>query len=286
MKILIFGKSGQLGSALRELLQRSTHTAQFLDLPEVDLTQSARIPGYIETCTPELVINATAYTAVDKAESESEIATALNATAPRIMAEVCKKNSIPFIHYSTDYVFDGTAVEPYKENCKRSACSVYGKTKQSGEEFIENCTDRFVILRTAWLYSHVGHNFLKTMLQMANSKKTLKVVDDQIGSPTYAWDLARVSVMLIEEISNGNEQIYGTYHATNSGATSWHGFAKKIFELAGLDNVDLSPIPTSSYPTAAPRPAYSVLDCSLLEQRLAYKMPHWINALERCIDKI
>ena len=282
MRILVFGRVGQLGSALAELLP-AHHEVAFLDQPQVDLSKPESIPDLIAQHAPELVINAAAYTAVDKAESEPELAQLINAEAPAAMAKSCRARDIPLIHYSTDYVFDGTASTPYLEDAAVAPASVYGRTKFSGEQAVTRETGRHIILRTAWLYSHVGHNFLKTMLRMASEGKPLRVVDDQIGSPTFAWDLGMASVAAVGALEKGRDDVYGIFHATNSGVTSWHGFAQKIFELAGVEKADLSPISSESYPTPAPRPAYSVLNCDRLNQVFQIRLPDWREALSRCI---
>ncbi|HCK76836.1 MAG TPA: dTDP-4-dehydrorhamnose reductase [Gammaproteobacteria bacterium] len=285
MRILVFGRVGQLGSALAELLP-GHHEVTFLDQPEVDLSQSENVSNLIAEYAPALVINAAAYTAVDKAETEPQLAHSVNADAPAAMARSCQIRGVPLIHYSTDYVFDGSASVPYTEDAVVAPASVYGRTKLAGEQAVARETDHHIIFRTAWLYSHIGHNFLKTMLRVASEGKPLRVVDDQIGSPTFAWDLGIASVAAVDALEEGREDVYGIFHATNSGLTSWYGFAQKIFEVAGIDTVDLSPIPTESYPTPAPRPAYSVLDCDRLYRVLKVEMPDWQDALARCIARL
>ena len=285
MRILVFGRVGQLGSALAELLP-AHHQVTFLDQPQVDLSQPESVPGLIAQHAPELVINAAAYTAVDKAESEPQLAQLINAEAPAAMAQSCRARDIALVHYSTDYVFDGKASRPYPEDAAVAPASVYGRTKLAGEQAIAGETDRHIILRTAWLYSHVGHNFLKTMLQVASEGKPLRVVDDQIGAPTFAWDLGMASVAAVGALEKGRDDVYGIFHATNSGVTSWHGFAQKIFELAGVEKADLSPISSESYPTPAPRPAYSVLNCDRLNQVFQIRLPDWRDALSRCIARL
>ncbi|MDP6951796.1 MAG: dTDP-4-dehydrorhamnose reductase [Alphaproteobacteria bacterium] len=285
MRILVFGRVGQLGSALAELLP-AHHEVAFLDQPQVDLSKPQSVPGLITQYAPELVINAAAYTAVDKAESEPELAQLINAEAPAAMAKSCKVFDIPFIHFSTDYVFDGLASKPYSEESRVNPQSVYGRTKLAGEKAVCAATDKHIIFRTAWLYSHVGHNFLKTMLRVASEGKPLRVVDDQMGSPTFAWDLGAATVAAVNVLDSGREDIFGIFHATNSGATNWYEFASHIFEVQGLRDVELSAIPTSEYPTPAPRPAYSVLSCDRLEAIFGLKMPDWDDALTRCAARL
>ena len=193
VRILIFGRVGQVGTALSELLPGTVQTL-FLDQPEIDLSVPGDVQKPIREFQPAVVINAAAYTAVDKAESEPEVAHAINATAPGLMAGTCEEIGAAFVHYSTDYVFDGSAGRPYTENAGVAPRSAYGRTKLAGERAVMAATDRYVILRTAWLYSHVGHNFLKTMLRLAETQSSVRVVADQTGSPTYAWDLAQATV--------------------------------------------------------------------------------------------
>ncbi len=285
MRILVFGRVGQLGSALAELLSPS-HETIFLDQPEINLVDADTVPTHVAAHAPDLVINAAAYTAVDKAESEPELAQAINACAPEAMASACAVAGIPLLHYSTDYVFDGNASTPYCETAPVAPCSVYGASKLAGERAVVKANDRHIILRTAWLYSHVGHNFLKTMLRLAAERKPVRVVDDQVGSPTYAWDLAQASVAVVEALAQDRDDVYGIFHATNTGVTSWHGFAEQIFKSAGCDPVELTPIPTEAYPTPAPRPAYSVLSCDRLAEVFGVRMPAWQDALARCIARL
>ena len=285
MRILVFGRVGQLGTALVELLG-PLHETVFLDQPEIDLSEPDSVFAHVHEHAPDLVVNAAAYTAVDKAETEPDLADTINARAPGAMALACANAKIPLVHYSTDYVFDGSASTPYRESAPVSPQSVYGRGKLAGEQAVAQATDQHVILRTAWLYSHVGHNFVKTMLRLAAEGKPVRVVGDQIGSPTYAWDLAQASVAVVEALAQGRDDIYGIFHATNAGVTSWHGFAKRIFDLAGYDNVELAAISTDEYPTPAPRPAYSVLCCERLQETFGVTLPEWPDALARCIDRL
>jgi dTDP-4-dehydrorhamnose reductase len=190
------------------------------------------------------------------------------------------------IHYSTDYVFDGTASMPYTETAATAPTGVYGQSKLAGEIAVASATPRHVILRTAWLYSAVGHNFVKTMLKLANSGQPIRVVADQIGSPTYAQDLARVTRGIIEVLNSRREDCFGLYHVTNTGTTSWYGLAQEIFRLAAHQDVVVQPISTEEYPTPAPRPAYTALDCSKLERIFGLTLPSWRDALARCIDSL
>ena len=285
MKILVFGRIGQLGSALAEVLSDRYET-RFIDQPELDLTVPESVRDHVQTYLPSIVINAAAYTAVDRAETEPELAHIINARAPGSLAYACDEAGAVLIHYSTDYVFDGAASMPYTETAAVAPTGVYGQSKLAGEIAGASATQRYVILRTAWLYSAVGHNFVKTMLKLANSGQPIRVVADQIGSPTYAQDLARVTRGIIEVLNNRREDCFGLYHVTNTGTTSWYGLAHEIFRLAAHQDVVVQPISTEEYPTPAPRPAYTALDCSKLERVFGLTLPSWRDALARCIDSL
>ena len=285
MKILVFGRIGQLGSALAEVLSDCYET-RFIDQPELDLTAPESVRDHVQTYQPSIVINAAAYTAVDRAETEPELAHIINARAPGSLACACDEVGAVLIHYSTDYVFDGTASVPYTETAAVAPAGVYGHSKLAGEIAVAGATQRHVILRTAWLYSAVGHNFVKTMLKLANTGQPIRVVADQIGSPTYAQDLARATRRIIEVLNSSREDCFGLYHVTNTGTTSWYGLAQEIFRLTAQLDVVVQPISTEEYPTPAPRPAYTVLDCSKLERVFGLTLPSWRDALARCIDSL
>ena len=285
MKILVFGRIGQLGSALVEALSDRYET-RFIDQPELDLTAPESVREHVQNYLPSIVINAAAYTAVDRAETEPELAHLINARAPGSLAYACDEVGAVLIHYSTDYVFDGTASMPYTETAAAVPTGVYGQSKLAGEIAVASATRRYVILRTAWLYSAVGHNFVKTMLKLANTGQPIRVVADQIGSPTYAQDLAHVTRSIIEVLNSSREACFGLYHVTNTGTTSWHGLAQEIFRLAAHQDVVVQPISTDEYPTPAPRPAFTVLDCSKLERVFGLTLPNWRDALARCIDSL
>jgi dTDP-4-dehydrorhamnose reductase len=285
MKILVVGRVGQLGSALSEVLPGHYET-KYLDQPDIDLAVPSSLREIVLSSRPAIVINAAAYTSVDRAESEVALAHTINANAPCVMASACKEIDAVFIHYSTDFVFDGASGVPYTENSPTAPASVYGQSKLAGEEAITAATERHVILRTAWLYSSVGHNFLKTMLRLAQDSSEIRVVDDQVGSPTYAWDLALVTRAIVDELARGNEDSFGLYHAVNAGATSWHGFATKIFDLMGWKGVRVRAIATEEYPTPAPRPRFSVLSCERLRQTFDLTLPDWHNAVTRCLQRL
>jgi dTDP-4-dehydrorhamnose reductase len=285
MRILVVGRVGQLGSALSEVLPKRYET-KFLDQPNIDLATPSSLREIVLSLRPAIVINAAAYTAVDRAESEAALAHTINAEAPCVMASACKEIDAVFIHYSTDFVFDGASGAPYTENSPTAPASVYGQSKLAGEEAIAAATERHVILRTAWLFSSVGHNFLKTMLGLAEGGSEIRVVADQVGSPTYAWDLAQVTRSIVEGLAKGNDDSFGLYHAVNGGVTSWHGFATKIFDLMGWKEVRVRAISTEEYPTPAPRPRFSALSCERLRQTFDLTLPDWQDAVARCLQRL
>ncbi|MDZ8027621.1 MAG: dTDP-4-dehydrorhamnose reductase [Nostoc sp. DedQUE11] len=282
--ILLIGSNGQVGQELQQILS-SYGDVISVARPTVDLTEPDTLRSLIRTKQPQIIINAAAYTAVDKAESESEQAWAINTTAPLILAEETQKLGAFLIHISTDYVFDGNGCRPYQETDATNPLSVYGKTKLAGEQAIqENCTHH-LILRTAWVYGNFGKsNFVKTMLRLGAERSELRIVADQIGSPTWAKDIAAV---IGETIPHLSLDIAGTYHYTNSGVASWYDFAIAIFEEAQqlgfpLKVENIVPITTPEYPTPARRPAYSVLACGKISALLGKYPPHWRQRLRAC----
>jgi dTDP-4-dehydrorhamnose reductase len=251
MKILITGAYGMLGSDLREVLKNQELIVT--GSKDLDITDEEKVVEFVCENSPELVINAAAYTAVDDCETHYDDAYAVNAIGPKNLAIGCNKLDIPLVHISTDYVFDGTKRTPLIEADKLGPQSAYGKTKLAGEEFIQENTDKYFILRTAWLYGLHGNNFVKTMLDLAENHDEITVVDDQVGSPTYSFDLAVAITNLLFSDK------YGIYHVTNEGECSWYEFAKLIFELSNID-VKVVPVTTEEFPRPAPRPHYSVLN--------------------------
>lgn len=251
MKILITGAYGMLGSDLREVLKNQELIVT--GSKDLDITDEEKVIDFICENSPDLVINAAAYTAVDDCETNYDDAYAVNALGPKNLAIACNKQDIPLIHISTDYVFDGSKRTPLIETDKLGPQSAYGKTKLAGEKFIQENTDKYFILRTAWLYGLHGNNFVKTMLELAENHDEITVVHDQVGSPTYSFDLAVATTNLLFSDK------YGIYHVTNEGACSWCEFAKLIFELSDVD-VKVIPVTTEEFPRPAPRPHYSVLD--------------------------
>ncbi|QAY83093.1 dTDP-4-dehydrorhamnose reductase [Pseudomonas arsenicoxydans] len=285
MKILI---SGQHGQVARELQRRLGATCELVVLgrDQLDLAHPHQIRQQVQRVRPDLIINAAAHTAVDQAESEPEAAFAINATAPGILAEEALALDIPLIHYSTDYVFDGSKSEPYNETDATNPLGVYGKSKLAGEQAITAVQGKHLILRTSWVYSIHGRNFLLTMQRLLQEKPELRIVADQIGAPTWAGTIANSTLALIERWQAGQAGAWGIYHLTAQGETSWFGFAQAIGEALrqqGKPCATLLPIPSSDYPTPAARPLNSCLDCTRLQREWAVSQPDWQSALRECL---
>ncbi|MBH3429213.1 dTDP-4-dehydrorhamnose reductase [Pseudomonas alkylphenolica] len=284
-RILISGQHGQVSREL-QLSLRSLGTIHALDRNALDLTQPEQIRSYIRAIAPDLIINAAAHTAVDQAESEPDLAFAINAQAPGIFAEEAARLNIPLIHYSTDYVFDGNKATPYTEDDAPNPLGVYGRSKLAGEQAITAVGGQHLILRTSWIYSRHGRNFLLTMQRLLQEKPQLRVVADQIGAPTWAGTVAHSTRLLIERWQNGLGGEWGIYHLTAQGETSWFGFAQAIadqLKVLGLPCAELLPIPSRDYPTPAQRPLNSRLDCSRLQRQWQVTQPHWQQALIDCL---
>ena len=281
MKILVTGVNGQLGHDVIEVLTARGITCKGVDIADFDLTNQEAVSSYIRDYAPTAVIHCAAYTAVDKAESETKSAFAINAEAVGTLAKVCNTNNTQLIHISTDYVFDGTAKEPYKETDKTNPGGIYGKSKLQGEQLaIENCPSAIVI-RTSWLYSSFNNNFVKTMLRLMTERESIDVVNDQYGSPTYAADLALAIMRLIKSGKSRNHP--GLYHYSDAGVTSWYGFAVAIRDLSN-SNCIINPITTAEYPTAAKRPAYSVLDTTKIKETFyTVDIRNWKDGLRSCL---
>ena len=280
MNILVTGCNGQLGNEI-QLLEKNYPQYTFFntDVQELDITDTNAIEKFVEDNHIDGIINCAAYTAVDKAESDEALCTKLNAEAPAYLANAIEKQGGWMIHVSTDYVFNGTNHIPYTEECETQPCGVYGKTKLVGEFNVLKFCKRAVIIRTAWLYSTFGNNFVKTMLKLGKEREALNVVFDQIGTPTYAADLAHTIMQVIEK------GIFpGTYHFTNEGVTSWYDFTIAIHRIAGIKSCKVQPIHTSEYPTPAMRPHYSVLDKTKIKQTYGIEIPHWEESLNTCIQ--
>ena len=270
---LITGSKGQLGTELAKLLPDAILT----DVADLDITDEQAVKNYVKEHNVDTIINCAAYTAVDKAEDDADLAAKINIDGPRNLA----KSGAKVVHVSTDYVFDGTGHKPYQPEDEAHPISVYGKTKLAGEQEVLKYADVAVIIRTAWLYSPYGNNFVKTMRRLGAEKESLNVVADQIGTPTYAADLAKAIAQILPQMSAANK---GVYHFTNEGVCSWYDFARKIMELSGL-SCRVNPIPSSAYPTKATRPFYSVLDKSKIKQTFNIKIPHWEEGLKQCLKQ-
>ncbi|MEA3231010.1 MAG: dTDP-4-dehydrorhamnose reductase [Thermodesulfobacteriota bacterium] len=283
MKLLIIGANGQLGWELGKRGSRQEFDTVCVDLPEFNITDQVQVAAQIEKSAPNLVINASAYTAVDKAESESELAFAVNERGPSYLADACSTHEIPMVHVSTDYVFSGDKETPYLETDPVSPMGVYGQSKAAGEDAVRNRLKSHIIIRTAWLYGINGQNFVKTMLRLGKERKIIRVVADQYGCPTYAADLADAILAIAGQVGNGLKNNWGTYHYCGSGSTSWHGFAEAIFEmtkpLISLKIQNVEPILTDAYPTPAKRPVNSILDCSRIQKEFDVRNRPWKESL-------
>jgi dTDP-4-dehydrorhamnose reductase len=269
-----------LAHAFARVFDARGQRAWLVKKSEWDVTDYPQVEAMFEDYRPDICINCAAYTKVDLAETESDQADAVNGRAVQTLAEVCRTNDSTLVHFSSDYVFDGTVSRPLLPTDPVGPQSEYGRSKLLGEQLLQqHAPQRWLLIRTSWLYGPNGPNFVQTMLNAARAGKQLTVVDDQIGSPTFTYDLAEVTLDLIDRGATG------IYHATNSGQTSWFDFAKAIFEEFNIPNVDLKPISSAKWkehrPTSAIRPAYSVLDCSATEELIGRKMPHWRDALHR-----
>ncbi len=285
MKILVSGHNGQVAQALQQALA-DLGQVQMLGRDQLDLAHPERIAERVRALAPDLIINAAAHTAVDQAENEAELAFAINAEAPGVFAEEAARLGIPLIHYSTDYVFDGSKATPYTEDDVPNPLGVYGRSKLAGEQAIAAVGAEHLILRTSWVYSRHGRNFLLTMQRLLQEKPELRVVADQIGAPTWAGTIAASTRQLIERWQAGQAGDWGTYHLTAQGETSWFGFAQAIaehLENTGKPCATLLPIPSSEYPTPARRPLNSRLDCSRLQRQWQVSQPDWRQALIDCL---
>jgi len=275
MVVLVTGSGGQLAQAL-EFISGHYKNIQFhfLSVSDLDITKKEAVDIVFNTIKPNFCVNTAAYTAVDKAESEQEQAYLINVIGAKNLSEICKKYDTSLIHISTDFVFDGNKSSPYFENEITNPQGVYGLTKRDGEEEIKKNSEKYFIIRTSWLYSQFGNNFMKTMIRLAKDRDSLGVVNDQIGTPTHAIDLAEVIIKVILSESKN----YGIYHFSNEGSASWYDFAKKIFEINKI-KICLKPILTSEFPTPAQRPKYSVLDKSKIKSEFDINIDNWEDAL-------
>ena len=282
MNILITGCNGQLGNEM-QLLEKENpqHTYYNTDVAELDITDQQAIERFVDEHAIDGIVNCAAYTAVDKAESNEALCQLLNAEAPAYLAHAVGRRGGWMVQISTDYVFDGTKHTPYVEDDDTCPNSVYGRTKLVGEINVQKLCERSMIIRTAWLYSTFGNNFVKTMIRLGHEKPELGVIFDQIGTPTYARDLARVIMTAIEQGIHP-----GIYHFSNEGVTSWYDFTKAIHRLAGITTCRVRPLHTAEYPTPAARPHYSVLDKTKIKQTYGIDIPHWEESLADCIEHI
>ncbi len=283
MRILVTGAAGQLGNELHNVLeQKMPGVTMYTDIKDLDLTDSEAVKKFIIDNEISHVVNCAAYTAVDKAEQEPALCAKINTDAVKNIAEVAADYGVKVIHVSTDYVFDGTAHAPYKESDKVNPISTYGTTKRKGEMVLLSMSPDAVIIRTAWLYSPYGNNFVKTMMRLGSERPELGVVCDQIGTPTYALDLAEA----IYTILTARQWVPGIYHFSDEGVCSWYDFTKAIHRIAGIKSCNVKPIATDDYPTLAARPPYSVLDKTRIKKTYGITIPHWEESLVDCINRL
>ncbi len=281
--ILVTGANGQLGSEIKELSDEYEDNFFFTDKKNLDISNEKAINAFIEVNNINTIINCAAYTAVDKAEEDTINADKINHLAVKYLAQAAKEKNIKLIHLSTDYVFDGTNHKPYTEDNNVNPNGVYGKTKLDGENAMQEINPaNSIIIRTSWVYSSFGANFVKTMLRLAKERKELGVIFDQVGTPTYAKDLAKTILEIIPKINNEKIEIY---HYSNEGVCSWYDFAKTIFELSGTE-CQVNPIETKEYPTPATRPHYSLLNKSKIKKEYNITIPYWKDSLDKCLRKM
>jgi len=288
-RILLIGKIGQVGWELRRTL---APLAQIIcvDFPEIDLTSGDSIRRWVRDSRPNVVINAAAYTAVDKAESEPDLAMKINGTGPAILAEEAKKSGTLMVHYSTDYVFDGAKKDPYVETDPPNPLGAYGRSKLAGDEAVRAGGGEHLIFRLCWVYGARGQNFMLTMMRLAREREKLRVVNDQTGCPTWSRLIAETTALALKQMLGARDPsaFTGTYHLAASGATSWHGFAEAIVDLMpaeGRKCVMVEPIPTSEYPTPAKRPSRSVLSCEKLRRTFGLHLPPWDESLKQVLER-
>lgn len=285
MRVLVCGHNGQVAQALGHSLE-GLGEVLLRGRDQLDMADPEQLRQPLRDLAPDLIINAAAHTAVDQAESEPALAFAINAQAPRVLAEEAERLGVPLIHYSTDYVFDGRKAAPYSEDDAPNPLGVYGNSKLAGELAITEVGGQHLILRTSWVYSQSGRNFLLTMWRLLQERPQLKVVSDQIGAPTWAGTIAASTAALVQRWQGGQAGQWGTYHLTAQGETSWYGFAQAIgaqLKARGLPCAELLPIPSSEYPTPAQRPLNSRLDCTRLARNWQVSQPHWQQALIDCL---
>ena len=282
MNILVTGANGQLGNEMQVLARENLqHTYFFTDVQELDICDEQAVYAYVSEHKIDIIVNCAAYTAVDKAEDNVELCDKLNNIAPGYLARAAQANGAAMIQVSTDYVFDGTAHIPYTEEEPTCPASVYGSTKLAGEQNVMDHCEKAMVIRTAWLYSIYGNNFVKTMIRLGQERDSLGVIFDQIGTPTYANDLAQA---IFAAINKG--VVRGIYHFSDEGVCSWHDFTIAIHRLAGIASCKVKPLHTADYPAKAPRPHYSVLDKTKIKDTFGIEIPHWEESLKRCINQL
>jgi dTDP-4-dehydrorhamnose reductase len=284
-KVLVTGGLGQLGSEIHSLSNESDMTFTFIDVQDLDLGDEAAVRSYFNRHNFHYMINCAAYTAVDLAEDNKELAFKVNAASVRVLSEICREKKIRLIHISTDYVFDGESNQPIDENAVPAPLSVYGQSKLDGEVYVKSILKDAYIIRTAWVYSTYGKNFVKTIGSLAKQRPELNVVADQIGAPTYARDLAKALFVILDKINKGEKDQPGIYHFTNEGVTSWYDFAKFIVKHYDL-RCKINPIRTEEYKTKAVRPKFSLLDKNKIKTTFGVEIPHWHDSLEICLNKL
>ncbi len=290
MKVLVTGAQGQVGTELIKQGERQGLQMIAADRKVLDITQQQAVKAFITNQAPDVVINAAAYTAVDKAEEEQALAYAVNQDGPAYLAAECAQRKIPLLHISTDYIFDGAADLPYQEDDQPNPQGIYGKSKLEGENAVKERMEQHIILRVAWVFGATGHNFVRTMLRLGRERDELTVVADQQGGPTWAGDIASVLLAIVKRYQAANSIPWGTYHYTGEPATTWHGFASAIFESAVtaglLDNAPrIKAITTEEYPTPARRPKNSLLDCRKIERELGITQPDWRIGLNNILNE-
>ena len=282
MNILVTGANGQLGNEMQVLARENLqHTYFFTDVQELDICDEQAVYAYVSEHKINIIVNCAAYTAVDKAEDNVELCDKLNNIAPGYLARAAQANGAAMIQVSTDYVFDGTAHIPYTEEEPTCPASVYGSTKLAGEQNVMDHCEKAMVIRTAWLYSIYGNNFVKTMIRLGQERDSLGVIFDQIGTPTYANDLAQA---IFAAINKG--VVRGIYHFSDEGVCSWYDFTVAIHRLAGIASCKVKPLHTADYPAKAPRPHYSVLDKTKIKDTFGIEIPHWEESLKRCINQL
>ena len=282
MNILVTGANGQLGNEMQVLARENLqHTYFFTDVQELDICDEQAVYAYVSEHKIDIIVNCAAYTAVDKAEDNVELCDKLNNIAPGYLARAAQANGAAMIQVSTDYVFDGTAHIPYTEEEPTCPASVYGSTKLAGDQNVMDHCEKAMVIRTAWLYSIYGNNFVKTMIRLGQERDSLGVIFDQIGTPTYANDLAQA---IFAAINKG--VVRGIYHFSDEGVCSWYDFTVAIHRLAGIASCKVKPLHTADYPAKAPRPHYSVLDKTKIKDTFGIEIPHWEESLKRCINQL